>query len=209
MELDTEPTSVVTVVTTTTMPTQKKLESDCQELKNIKYKSMLMKGTILKETKTSHNMESLDRFLEKEKQTNIGEPWCKLNKTLKNTKLRYYVGVYQTKNQLTDEETELLYAFLKDCVDRKKLHRVKDVLYDRDLGCIKDIPSLCYAKASKHFTLKNVEKRVTTLKPKKAAAHVTTIRKKAEATHIHQMPMQMQIEEDDDDSAEEEDEVVV
>lgn len=173
------------------------LESGCQELKNIKYKSMLMKGTVLKETKTSHNMESLDRFLEQEKQTNIGEPWCKLNKTLKNTKLRHYVGIYQAKNELTDEETDMLYAFLKDCVDRKKLHRVKDVLYDKDTGCIKDIPSLCYAKASKRFTLKNVEKRVLTKKV--AASHGgSTIRKKAAAA----TPMQIEYdsaEEDDDD----------
>lgn len=169
------------------------LESGCQELKNIKYKSMLMKGTVLKETKTSHNMESLDRFLEQEKQTNIGEPWCKLNKTLKNTKLRHYVDIYQAKNELTDEETELLYVFLKDCVDRKKLHRVKDVVYDKDTGCIKDIPSLCYAKASKRFTLKNMDKRVLTKKV--SAAHGgSTIRKKLAAT-----PMQIEYDSAEDD----------
>jgi len=60
---------------------------------------------------------------------------------------------------------------LKDCLDRKKLQRVKDVIYDKTEGVIKEIPALSYTKSSKHFTLKNLEKRVSTLKslaPKKA-----------------------------------------
>ena len=31
-------------------------------------------------------------------------------------------------------------------------------------GIVKDIPALIYTKASKHFTLKNIDKRVSTLK---------------------------------------------
>ena len=61
-------------------------------------------------------------------------------------------------------------TFLKDCLDRKKLQRVKDVIYDKTTGQIKDIPALSYTKSNKHFTLKNLEKRVSTLKslaPKK------------------------------------------
>ena len=60
---------------------------------------------------------------------------------------------------------------MKDCLDRKKLQRVKDVIYDKTEGVIKEIPALSYTKSSKHFTLKNLEKRVSTLKslaPKKA-----------------------------------------
>jgi hypothetical protein len=60
---------------------------------------------------------------------------------------------------------------LKDCIDRKKLQRVKDVVYDKTNGSIKEIPALSYTKANKHFTLKNIDKRVSTLKslaPKKA-----------------------------------------
>ena len=69
-------------------------------------------------------------------------------------------------------------SFLKDCIDRKKLQRVKDVIYDKEIGTIKEIPSLCYVKSNKHFTLKNLDKRVSTLKslaPKKSQG---TFRKK-------------------------------
>ena len=81
-------------------------------------------------------------------------------------------------------------AFLKDCIDKKKLHRVKDVLYDKTTGCIKEIPALSYTKANKHFTLKNIDKRVSTLKslaPKKTQG---TCRNK----------IQKKTEEDDNDS---------
>ena len=60
--------------------------------------------------------------------------------------------------------------FLKDSLDKKELLRVKDVIYDKNTGIIKDIPALHYIKSNKHFTLKNIDKRISTLKslaPKK------------------------------------------
>ena len=152
---------------------------ECQELKNIKYKTMLLNGAPLQETKSSNNLSNLDKFLENEKNNNINEPWCKLNKTIKTKKLQEYVELYKSQNNLSDEESNLLIVFLKDCIDRKKLQRVKDVLYDKENGTIKEIPALHYIKASKHFTLKNIDKRVSTLKslaPKKSGQG--TIRKK-------------------------------
>lgn len=152
---------------------------ECQELKNIKYKTMLLNGAPLQETKSSNNLTNLDKFLESEKNNNINEPWCKLNKTIKTKKLQDYVELYKTQNNLTDEECNILILFLKDCIDRKKLQRVKDVLYDKENGTIKEIPALHYTKVTKHFTLKNIDKRVSTLKslaPKKSGQG--TIRKK-------------------------------
>jgi len=153
--------------------------NECQELKNIKYKTMLLNGVQLQETKSSDNISNLDKFLENEKINNGNEPWCKLNKTIKMKKLQDYVEIYEKTNNLSDEESELLMIFLKDCIDRKKLQRVKDVIYDKENGKIKEIPALHYMKSNKHFTLKNIDKRVSTLKslaPKKTTQG--TIRKK-------------------------------
>ena len=153
--------------------------TDCQELKNIKYKTMLLNGVQIPETKSSHDLSNLDKFLENEKNNNVNEPWCKLNKTIKTKKIQDYVESYKTENNLSEEETNLLTNFLKDCLDRKKLQRVKDVIYDKENGTIKQIPALCYIKSNKHFTLKNIDKRVSTLKslmPKKSGQG--TIRKK-------------------------------
>jgi hypothetical protein len=43
------------------------INNECQELKNIKYKSMLLTGTPLQETKSSNDLSNLDKFLENEK----------------------------------------------------------------------------------------------------------------------------------------------
>jgi hypothetical protein len=152
--------------------------NECQELKNLKYKTMLLNGVPLQEIKSSNDLSNLDKFLENEKNNNVNEPWCKLNKTIKTKKLQEYVETYKTQNNLSEEESTLLFSFLKDCIDRKKLQKVKDVLYDKENGSIKDIPALCYVKSSNHFTLKNIDKRVSTLRslaPKKGQG---TIRKK-------------------------------
>jgi hypothetical protein len=155
------------------------VKTECQELKNIKYKTMLLNGVPLPETKSSNDLSNLDKFLENEKNNNVNEPWCKLNKTVKSKKVQDFVDNYREEHQLSDEESELLLAFLKDCLDRKKLQRVKDVVYDKENGVIKEIPALFYIKSTKHFTLKNVDKRISTLKslaPKKSGNG--TIRKK-------------------------------
>jgi hypothetical protein len=143
---------------------------ECQELKNIKYKTMLLNGVPLQETKVANDISNLDKFLEEEKNNNNNEPWCKLNKTIKYKKLLEYTEVYKKNKNLNEEETKLLNIFLKDSLDKKKLSRVKDVIYDKDNGIIKEIPALTYIKLTKHFTLKNIDKRVSTLKslaPKK------------------------------------------
>lgn len=143
---------------------------ECQELKNIKYKTMLLTGIPLNETKSSNDLYNLDKFLEAEKINNSNEPWCKLNKTIKTKKLLEFVDIYCKDKNLHEDESKLMISFLKDCLDKKKLSRVKDVLYDKDKGIVKDIPALTYTKSNKHFTLKNLDKRVSTLKslaPKK------------------------------------------
>jgi hypothetical protein len=143
---------------------------ECQELKNIKYKTMLLNGAPLQETKAAKDLSNLDKFLEEEKNYNSNEPWCKLNKTIKYKKLLEFTEIYTKNKNLNEDETKILTLFLKDSLDKKKLLKVKDVIYDKENGIIKEIPALTYTKANKHFTLKNIDKRVSTLKslaPKK------------------------------------------
>jgi hypothetical protein len=146
-------------------PTSSKSQEECIELKNIKYKTMLINGVALNESKASQSIHNLDKFLEKEKNSNENEPWCKLNKTIKIKKVTEFVlEIYKKTANLDDDECEKLIVFLKDCLDRKKLQRIKDVLYDKEKGMIKEIPALTYTRVTKHFTLKNIEKRISTLK---------------------------------------------
>ena len=138
--------------------------NECHELKNIKYKTMLLNGNPLQETKSSNDLSNLDKFLENEKNNNSCEPWCKLNKTIKTKKLMEFVELYIKDKKLDDNDSSSLISFLKDCLDKKKLQRVKDVIYDKTTGIVKEIPALSYTKSTKHFTLKNIDKRVSTLK---------------------------------------------
>ena len=142
----------------------------CNELKTIKYKSMMHNGAAWNEPKSSTNLSNLDKFLENEKNSNANEPWSKLDKTAKTRKLLTFAEKYRTEQNLTDPEYSKLVAFFKDCLDKKKLQRVKDVIYDKDTGEIKEVPALHFSKPTVHFTLKNIDKRVSTIRslaPKK------------------------------------------
>lgn len=141
----------------------------CNELKSIQYKTLLEHGESIEEKIKIDKDIKLDNILNTTL-TVSNEPWCKLNKTNKINKLLIYVEKYKINNKLSDEETEKLTVFIKDAIDKKKLQKIKDVVYDKATGVIKDIPSLVYIKNKKHFTLKKLDKRVSTLKslgPKK------------------------------------------
>jgi hypothetical protein len=148
--------------------------SDNNDLKTPSYKT-----NSWSEGKASSDLANLDKFLENEKNTNSIEPWSKLDKTAKLRKLLAFAENYAIAHELTKEEHDRLNIFFRDCLDRKKLYRVKDVNYDKDTGEIKEIPALIYNKHSVHFTLKNIDKRVSTLKgltPKKKQCTIKNIK---------------------------------
>ena len=176
------------------------MSEECVELKNIKYKTMLLNGNPIKETKSANDLAHLDKFLENEMISNKAEPWSKLDKTVKIKKLAAFVETYKTEKELTEEETRLLTVFLKDCLDKKRIYRVKDVVYDKETGLIKDIPALTFVKATKHFTLRNLDKRVTTQKslgPKKGTARNKAVVASASANAGASLPMDDSDEEGD------------
>jgi hypothetical protein len=116
------------------------------------------------ESKKPYEKPSMASMLNADKK-DISDQWQKINKTNKLIKLKTFADEYSVANDLTEEEKEILLTFLKDSIDKKKLHRVKDVVYDKASGTIKDIPGLTYVKNKKHFTLRIInEKRVSTLK---------------------------------------------
>lgn len=152
---------------------EEKEKDQCPELTTLKFKTMMLNGVPLTVSKiTTNNIDNLDKFLENEKTTNGNDTWSNLDKTAKIRKLQVFAEMYKEENELCEEECAALMRFLKDALDHKKIQRVKDVVYDKTTGIIKSIPSLSYNKQTSHFTLKNVDKRVSTLKslpPKKTA----------------------------------------
>ena len=109
-------------------------------------------------------MEKKD-LLEKEKQHNKTESWNKLDKTVKIQKLHAFSEKYGRDNALTNKDIKLLKTFFKECLEKNKLQKTKDVSYDKETYEILSIPSLVFNHGAKNFTLKNMDpKRISTLK---------------------------------------------
>ena len=148
------------------------MSKEMKDLKNIKYKSMLLSNSNYNNLspRDNNDVNNINDFLEKEKQTHTNELWSKLDKTIKMQKIRVFIDDYSTINNLTVKESKFLLSFLTTSLDQKRLSKSKDVIYDRDAGVIKSIPCLLFNQISRKFTLKRCEKRQSTLKslpPKK------------------------------------------
>ena len=139
------------------------MSEECQELKNIKYQTMLLNNNS-KIVSTKANSDNLDDFLKKEKAQNKNKPWSKLGRSTKLKKINHFVTHFATENKLTTPDKKRLHTYLNDSLDRKKLQRVKDVNYDVKTGRIKAIPGLTFNEIKQKFTLRRVDKKKSTLK---------------------------------------------
>ena len=109
--------------------------------------------------------EAIDHILEKETQKNKTESWNKLNKTIKIQKLHHYAEKYATEHKYTERELTSLKSFFLESLERGKLQKTKEVIYDKEQQQIDEIPGLFYHPTNHNFTLRIIDaKRVSTLK---------------------------------------------
>ena len=141
------------------------MSDECMELQNIKYQTMLLNGnsSISSNNVNNVNVGNIDRFLEKEKAVNKDKRWNKLGKKQKIEKITQYINKFASENKCTMEEKNELKLYLIKCLERKKLQRVKDVVYDCESGVIKNIPGLSFDKNKRRFTLKKFDKKKSSL----------------------------------------------
>ena len=134
---------------------------DLNELNNIKYKSNLISD------KHNMNLESklsnLENFLEEEKKTNITNSWSKMDKNQKMEKLINFAEQYKKEHGISETNYEKLVSYLEECIEKKKLSRTKDIVYDKKTGQIKSIPGLMVNKQH-NFTIKNIDNKNSTLR---------------------------------------------
>lgn len=159
---------------------EKKID-ECIELKNIKYQTMLIHNN--NSPNISEKVENIDNFLQMEKQHNQKQPWCKLGNGTKIKKINEYINEYSVKNKLNDDDKKQLKKYLKKCMERKKLQRVKDVQYNVDAQKIISIPGLIYHKEKNKYTLKNTDKKGSTLKSLAPKRRKKRKKKKEESTN--------------------------
>ena len=94
-------------------------------------------------------MITFQQCLEKEKTISKNQHWSKLSKLTKKNKLVKFSEDYSHKNNYTEDEQKELVDFLLKALDRKKLQRVKDVVYDIETQLIINIPALTINKQTK------------------------------------------------------------
>jgi hypothetical protein len=139
------------------------MTEECVELKNIKYKTMLLSPNTI-DVKTKENVLNLDEIIKQDKLSTENLPWNKLNKTMKIKKINDYITHYSKSNQISGEVTSELKTLLHSSIDNKMLQRAKDIVYDKNAGIIKNIPGLSFNKSSKKFTIRNTEKKTSPLR---------------------------------------------
>lgn len=150
-------------------PIQEPVEKKDDESKIMyKYKNILTQPSF--EETATNSMNKIDEMLESEKKSMNSEPWNKLDKRLKIQKLHAYAEKYGKENGLPMKEVKGLKTFFSACLTKDKLAKVKDVDYNKETGIISNIGGLAFNLSTRAFTIRNLDKKVSTLKsltPKK------------------------------------------
>ena len=111
------------------------------------------------------SISDIDALLDSEKLYNKSESWNKLNKTMKIQKLHQYSEKYGKEQKYSAKEVKQLKRFFSESLDRDKLQKTKDVIYDKNTHEVSSVPGLVYNPTTRHFTLRVMDtKRVCTLK---------------------------------------------
>lgn len=152
--------------TNTQEPTNEKKDDESKIM--YKYKNILTQPSF--EETATNSMNKIDEMLETEKKSMNSEPWNKLDKRLKIQKLHAYAEKYGKENSLPVKEVKGLKAFFSTCLTKDKLAKVKDVDYNKVTGIINNIGGLAFNLTTRAFTIRNLDKKVSTMKsltPKK------------------------------------------
>ena len=144
----------------------------------------MLLSTNTMDIKTKENVLNLDEIIKQDKINNEKLPWNKLNKTLKLKKINDYIKMYSKLNEISSDVSDELKTLLYTSIDNKMLQKVKDIVYDKNNGIIKNIPGLTFNKGSKKFTIRNSEKKVSPLRSLAPKNKKRTVKNKSDKNKI-------------------------
>lgn len=127
---------------------------ECQELKNIKYKTMLLNGNTKNITSIIQDISNLDILLDEEANNYKQDSWNRLDKSVKMQKITKYINKIAPNYNLTNDEITTVRDYLSSNLDKKNLQRNKDVAYIKDTGTLENIPGLHFNNHTRKFTLR-------------------------------------------------------
>jgi hypothetical protein len=134
---------------------------------NNNFNSYILNGSQIN-TYIDPSLSKLNIYLENEKDNINKLGWSKMSKMNKMIKLEEYIN--EEYPLITPSFNKKILLFLKDNVDNKKMNKIQDVIYNKELGTITKIPELIINVKLKTYSYKKNDRKKSTLKnlpPKK------------------------------------------
>jgi hypothetical protein len=141
------------------------LKSECKEYNALNYRTLIHTGSTLHTSSVETTEESLSNFLNADMDKNRKGIWSKLTKTSKIIKIKKYIKDISQSYNLTPEEATKTTNLLTKMMERKKLSKNNELVYNQESGHIESIPGLTFNKITRLFSL--VADKPSTLKVKK------------------------------------------
>ena len=149
-----------------------KNDSDCKEYNSLKYKTMIMTGTNIEPTMDT-NEEKINMFLSMDMEKNKKGVWSKLSKTEKVKKIKNYIKTTLLKeHNLTETEISTATKFFSLLMDRKKLSKNNELIYNQEIGLIESIEGLTFNPETRKFTINSDKPQVKKKTVKNVNANV-------------------------------------
>jgi len=144
-----------------------KNNNECKEFNNLKYRTMINTGTNL-ENNIDTSEDAINNFLNIDIENNKKGIWSKLTKTEKIKKIKQYINEkLKPEYNLTDEEIVYTVKVFSIMIDRKKLSKNNELIYNQEIGFIEQIGGLTFNIETRKFNInEDVAKKSKTKKNK-------------------------------------------
>ena len=161
---------------------EKNIKSACKDYNTLKYKTMIATGNnIDKKIENEANEEDVHSFLMDEMKEHKKQPWNKLTKTEKIKKINHHVKtILKNEYNLTQNECKQTQKYISALVDRKKLTKNSELLYNEESGFIETIHIILFNSNLRKFTLN--KDFSSSLKKKSSNQKTKTIKKVKQPT---------------------------
>ena len=130
-----------------------KNNNECKEFNNLKYRTMINTGTNL-ENNIDTSEDAINNFLNIDIENNKKGIWSKLTKTEKIKKIKQYINEkLKLEYNLTDEESVYTVKVFTIMIDRKKLSKNNELIYNQENGFIEQIGGLTFNIETRKFNI--------------------------------------------------------
>ena len=155
MSLETNEKNKVDEQNKTDEKNEKNIKSACKDYNTLKYKTMIATGHNMdKKIENEANEEDVHSFLMNEMTAHKKQPWNKLTKTDKIKKITQYIQTtLKDEYKLTPSECKQTQKYIIALIERKKLTKNSELLYNAESGFIETIHIILFNSNLRKFTL--------------------------------------------------------